>query len=251
MNLVSIIIPYFKKSYYIESCVKSILDQTYKNFEILIINDECTTDSKIFLRKISFLDNRIKIISNKKNFGAGISRNIGVSKSKGNFLAFLDADDTWKKSKLKSQINLMIKNNYLLTHTNYYIINESDKKIGKHKVNKYLNYKDLLKSCDIGLSTVVINSNIKSDIKFPNLKTKEDYALWLRLCKKYKLIGINKFYTNWRKLNNSLSSSVFRKIIDDFIVYYKYEKFSFIKSLFFVINLSFFAVKKKYKQYFI
>ena len=66
MNLVSIIIPYFKKSYYIECCVKSILDQTYKNFEILIINDECTTDSKIFLRKISFLDKRIKIISNKK-----------------------------------------------------------------------------------------------------------------------------------------------------------------------------------------
>ena len=251
MNLVSIIVPYFKKSNYIESCVKSILDQTYKNFEILIINDECTTDSNFFLRKISFLDKRIKIINNKKNFGAGISRNIGISKSKGNFLAFIDADDMWKKSKLKSQINLMIKNNYLFTHTNYYIINESDKKIGKYKVNKYLNYKDLLKSCDIGLSTVVINSNIKSEIKFPNLKTKEDYVLWLRLCKKYKLVGINKFYTNWRKLNNSLSSSVLRKIIDSFIVYYKYERFSFLKSLFFVINLSFFAVKKKYKQYFI
>jgi teichuronic acid biosynthesis glycosyltransferase TuaG len=251
MELVSIIIPYFKKQNFIYKCINSILSQTYKKFEIIIINDECSIISKKILKQIKSQDKRIKIINNKKNLGAGLSRNIGIKKSKGQFLAFIDADDTWHKDKLRYQIYFMKKNNFLFTYTSYFIINEKDKKIGKYKINKSIKYQNLLNSCDIGLSTVMINSKLKKQIKFSDLRTKEDYTLWLNLSKKYKMYGINKFYTNWRKLKDSLSSSIFSKLIDAFFVYYKFEKFNLLKSLFFVLNLSFSAIKKKYNQYFL
>ena len=251
MSLISIIIPYFKKKEFIFNCINSILKQTYQNFEIIIINDECSHESKLVLEEIKNKDSRIRVIYNKKNLGAGLSRNVGIKKSKGDFLAFIDSDDEWNKNKLKSQVHFMKKKKLLFTHTNYFIINIKNKLIGKFKVRKYINYANLLNSCDIGLSTVMINSNIKNEIKFCNLKTKEDYVLWLKLSKKYYLYGINKFYTKWRNLNSSISSSLYRKIIDAFFVYYYFEKFSLLKSIYLVINLSFYSISKKYNQYII
>lgn len=244
MPLISIIIPYFKKKKFILNCINSILKQSYQNFEIIIINDECSNESNLILEEIKNKDLRIKVINNKNNLGPGLSRNIGIEKSKGSFLAFIDADDEWIKSKLEFQFNFMKKNKLLFTHTNYYIVNNKNKLIGKFKVKNFLNYGSLLNSCDIGLSSVMINSKIKKEIKFCNLKTKEDYVLWLKLSKKYTIFGINKFLTKWRSLNSSISSSIYRRIIDAFLVYYLFEKFSFIKSIFLVVNLSFFYLKK-------
>jgi teichuronic acid biosynthesis glycosyltransferase TuaG len=251
MSLVSIIIPYFKKKEFIFKCIESILKQSYQNFEIIVVNDECSNESKLILKEIANQDLRIKVINNKKNLGAGLSRNIGVKKSIGDFLAFIDADDEWNKNKLKFQVYFMKKNKLLFTHTSYFIINNKSKLIGKFQVKNFINYKNLLNSCDIGLSTVMVDSKIKKEINFSNLKTKEDYVLWLKLSKKYTLYGIKKFYTKWRNLNSSISSSVCRRVIDAFIVYYFYERFSLIKSIFLVLNLSLFSIKKKYNQYLI
>jgi teichuronic acid biosynthesis glycosyltransferase TuaG len=251
MSKVSIIIPYYKKKEFIFNCVNSILKQTYQNFEVIIVNDECSKESKLLLQQISKIDLRIKVFNNKNNLGVGISRNIGIKKSKGKFLAFIDADDEWIKNKLKFQVYFMKRNKLLFTHTSYFIINDKNKLIGKFSVNSFVKYENLLNSCDIGLSTVMINSKIKKYVKFCNLKTKEDYVLWLKLSKKYTLYGINKFYTKWRNLNSSISSSVYRRIIDAFSVYYFFERFSLIKSIFLVLNLSLFSIKKKYNQYII
>ena len=109
-----------------------------------------------------------------------------------------------------------------------------------------LRYEDLLYSCDIGLSTVLIKKNIILNNPFPSLKTKEDFNLWLNLIKKEKyLIGINLYLASWRKLEISLSSSIFQRLIDAFRLYYNYEKFNFFKSFFYVIRLSYFAYLKK------
>jgi teichuronic acid biosynthesis glycosyltransferase TuaG len=249
MSLVSIIIPYFKKKEFIFNCISSILKQTYVKFEIIIINDECSNESKLILKKIASKDLRIKVINNINNLGVGLSRNIGIKKSKGDFLAFIDADDEWHKNKLKFQVYFMKRNKLLFTHTSYFIINYKNKLIGKFSVKDSIKYEDLLNSCDIGLSTVMINSKIKKEIKFCNLKTKEDYVLWLRLSKKYNLFGVNKFYTKWRNLNSSISSSIYRRIVDAFFVYYIFERFSLIKSILLALNLSLFSIKKKYNQY--
>jgi teichuronic acid biosynthesis glycosyltransferase TuaG len=249
MSLVSVIIPYFKKKEFIFSCINSILKQTYQNFEIIIVNDECSDESRSILKKITNLDSKIKVINNKNNLGPGLSRNIGVKKSNGEFLAFIDADDEWDSRKLKFQVQFMKKKKILFSHTSYLIINSQNKLIGKSSVKTFIRYEDLISSCDIGLSTVMINSKIKKDINFSSLKTKEDYVLWLNLSKKYTLYGINRFYTKWRNLSSSISSSIYRRIVDAFYVYYFFEKFSLIKSVFLVLNLSLFSVKKKYNQY--
>ncbi len=109
MSLVSIIIPYFKKKNHIKLTIKSILNQRYKNIEIIIIYDNSNKNELKFIEKIKKLDKRIQIIVNNKNIGAGASRNKAIKKSKGKYIAFLDADDLWRPKKLQKQISYMKK----------------------------------------------------------------------------------------------------------------------------------------------
>lgn len=246
MDLVSVIIPYFKKKKYISETINSVLNQSYENLEILIIyDDDCFKDLD-FLEEIKKKDKRISIIKNQKNLGAGTSRNIGISKSKGKYLAFLDADDFWKNNKLSYQISIMKKLNIKISHTSYYIINENNKIIEKRKAKLSQTYNDLLNSCDIGLSSVIIEKKLFLKNKFSSNKTKEDYAAWLKISKKIPIFGIKKYLLFWRKTKNSLSSNIYQKIIDAFDIYYNKEKFSLIKSLYSVIKLSFNFLVKKY-----
>ena len=100
MDLVSIIIPYYKKKKYISTTINSAICQSYKNIEIIIVYDDENYDDLKLLEEIKKKDERIRIIKNKKKMGAGLSRNIGISSSTGNYIAFLDADDTWEADKL-------------------------------------------------------------------------------------------------------------------------------------------------------
>ena len=236
--LVSIIMPYFKKKKYVKYSVLSVLNQTLKNFELIIVYDNKTNDELKFINKIKKLDKRIKVIKNKSNIGAGLSRNVGIDHSKGVYLAFLDADDLWHKNKLFAQIKFMRKKNIEISHTSYEIIDD-DLIIRGTRQAKQMNYKKLIKSCDIGLSTVIIKKSLIKNLRFPNLKTKEDYVLWLELAKNGKIIyALNTKLTQWRKSNNSLSSSVVRKLTDGYYVYRYYLKFNVIKSLYSLLVLS-------------
>ena len=240
MDLISVIIPYYKKKEYIISSINSVLNQTYKNLEIIIIYDDLIKEDLNLLKKIKKKDKRIKIYINKKNLGAGRSRNKGIKLSKGIFVAFLDSDDLWKKNKLKKQIFFMKKNGINASHTSYTIINSNNKIIGSRNA-KDMSYKLLLKSCDIGLSTVVLKKEIiTSKIKFANIKTKEDYVLWLKITgNNNKIIALKNNLTKWRKLDDSLSSSKLQKIYDGYLVYRKYMNFNLLKSLGFLMLLSF------------
>ena len=168
---ISIIIPYFKKIDFIDSTLKSIYSQTYKNFEIIIIYDDPTKiDLNALKKKIK--NKNVKLIINKKNIGAGLSRNKASTQAKGKYLAFIDADDIWEKNKLKYQLKFMKKNDYDFSFTSYSILNSENKKVGKIKAKKILTYNDLIKSCDIGLSTVVIKKKIFLRYLFSKNKTK-------------------------------------------------------------------------------
>ena len=245
-DLISVIIPYYKKKKFIEETIKSVLDQTYQNFEIIIVYDDVDHQDLPYLNKIKNFDKRINLFINKKNMGAGISRNIAIDYSKGNFIAFLDSDDIWKKIKLESQIEFMKKNSLIVSHTSYDIINKHKKVISTRRARNFYAVNDLLKSCDIGLSTVIISKKIKElNLQFPNLKTKEDFVLWLSILKKnIPIIAFNKNLSYWRKLNNSLSTSVLQKLIDAYRVYNKHMNFNFIKSLYYVLCLSINFLKK-------
>ncbi len=246
MDLVSVIIPYYKKRDFISGTIESVLKQSYKNFEILIIYDDSSDTDYSFIKEIKKKDSRIAIIRNINKSGAGVSRNLGISKSKGNYIAFLDADDTWHIDKLEKQINFMKKHNYSATHTSYSIVNENKDVIGKRIARDFLKIDDLLKSCDIGTSTVVLQKNLlNKDIEFASLATKEDFVLWLRLLKKnIKIYALNENLALWTKSKYSLSSSTPQKLIDGFKVYNKYMKFNFVKSIYYLICLSINFLKK-------
>ena len=240
MRLVSVIIPYFNKREYIEETIQSVLGQSYENLEIILIYDDENQRDLSFIKKIQQFDKRINLFINQKSLGAGESRNFGIEKAKGEYVAFLDADDIWKKSKLKKQIDFMISQRALISHTSYEVINESGKVLNVRKAKDYDNYNSLLYSCDIGLSTVIVKKELlKDDIVFPNLRTKEDFVLWLKILKNnVKIYSLDENLSIWRKLDNSLSSSIIQKVKDGYLVYNKFMKFNFLKSLFFLFLLS-------------
>ena len=247
---VSLVMPYFKKRLFFKESLNSVLNQSFKNYEIIIIYDDENKSDLKFIKKTIRKKKFIKLIINKKNIGVGFSRNKGIAIAKGKYIAFLDCDDLWKKNKLEKQITFMKKNNSEFSHTNYYIVNENSKPYGLIKVKKELYYKDLIKSCDIGLSTVILKKKLLSKYKFSDLKTKEDYELWLKLSKSStKIDGIDLNLACWRKSNNSLSGSFTQKLFDAFRVYYYYEKKNLIYSFFCVIRLSIHALYKKIKSY--
>jgi len=239
MSLVSIIMPYYKKELYLEQSIKSILNQTYQNFEIILINDD--SENKNFINKISQLDHRIKLVHNKNNLGAGLSRNKGLELSNGEYIAFCDCDDLWKNNKIELQLEYMKRLNFTFTFTSYDIIDENNNFIKYRKAPIYVDFKKLKNSCDIGLSTVMVRKDIFNNAKyqFANLRTKEDYVLWLKLAKdKIIMKSIQKNLTSWRKSKNSLSSSTIQKIIDGYRVYRVYLKYGRLKSLYCLVNLS-------------
>ena len=246
-DLVSIIIPYYRKKPFFEKTIDSINSQTYKNFEIILIYDDNNRSDLLFVKKVLKKIKNKKIIVNKENLGVGISRNRGINKSKGKFLSFIDADDVWNRNKLKKQIKFMKKNSLDFSYSDYSIINEKGILIKKIKSPKTIKFKNLLFSCDIALSSVTIRSNLLKSEKFSNIKTKEDYLLWLKLSQKnIKMMGIRENLIFWRKTNNSLSSSIVQKFKDAFLVYNKYLKLNFLVSIVLIFFLSINSIIKRY-----
>jgi len=238
--LISIIITYYKKKKFIKKTIQSILNQTYKNYELIFVYDDDDKEEINFIKKILNKIKRKKIIINSKNLGVAKSRNIAIKKSKGLYLAFIDSDDLWKKNKLFKQINYMEKNSYFFSFTSYGIINEKNRVIGKREVFIDANYNNLFHSNFIGLNTVMIHKKLLPKLFFPSLKTQEDYGLWLKLARQgFKLKHLNQNLSFWRKSKKSLSSNVFQKLMDAFKLYYIYEKKNFIFSIYSVIVLSY------------
>ena len=246
MPLVSVIIPYFNKKQYIKDAVNSVLNQTFKNFEVIIVYDDKNLIDYNYLSDEFKNIKNIKIFKNEKNIGAGLSRNFGIKKAKGEIIAFLDSDDLWLPTKLEDQLNFMQKNNYEFTFSNYEkkMLNGS---VIKTDAKKKLHYNDLLKSCDIGLSTVMLKKKIIKENLFPNLVTQEDYVAWLNITKNnITAYNVEKNLVIWKQAKNSLSSNFLQKFFDGYKVYYIHEKFNFIKSIFLLLRLSINSLKRKF-----
>ena len=243
---VSIIMPYFKSEFFLEKTIKSIKNQNYRKWELIIIDDENTKKSREFLSKFK-AKNKIRVYQNKKRIGAGLSRNIGIKKSKKKLIAFLDSDDLWKRDKLRYQIKEMKKRDLDFCFTAYECLNEKGKKLYSVKAEKNLNYSKLLAACNIACSSVVLKKKIFQKVQFNNFETKEDYSLWIKISKQqYKIGGVNRILTSYLSRSSSLSSKHFNKIWNAFIIYKKENKFSIFFSFYCVLRLYFNAFKKKF-----
>ena len=132
----SVILPYYKKKKFIKETLNSIINQSFKKLELIIIYDQSDETDISYIKKILTKKIKYKIIKNNKNLGVGKSRNIGIKYSKSPYVAFCDADDIWHKNKSQVQLKIMRENNLNFSHTDYNLINIHNKIIGKMNVKK-------------------------------------------------------------------------------------------------------------------
>ena len=245
-HLVSIVITYYKKKKFLAKTLNSIKSQIYKNYEIIFVYDDSDLSDIDFIKKKLSIFKKKKLLINTRNLGVAKSRNRGMKHCKGTYLAFIDSDDLWKRNKLSYQLEIMEKHSSLFSFTSYDVIDEKDKLLKKRKVDNDGNFSTLSKSNFIGLSTVMLHRKLYKKIMFPKLQTQEDFALWLKISREgYKLRHIKKSLSSWRKVGGSLSSSISRKLIDAFLLYYIYQNKNFVYSIYSVLVLSFYKLKKE------
>ena len=189
--LVSVIIPFYNRTSLLLKAIRSVIEQTYKNYEIIIINDG-SAENDTLIRE--YIEHRKHIVYIKYlvNHGPSYARNIGIEKSNGEYIAFLDSDDTWDKEKLSRQIKIMVEKNLEFTHTSYYrIYDENKKQVIRSGNNNYI-YPIILYSCRIATPTVVIKKDLLGKTKFnERYACGEDWLLWINLSRKTRLHGID------------------------------------------------------------
>lgn len=244
-ELVSVIIPIYNGELTIKRTVKSVLNQSYSNIEVIIIDDCSTDNSYNIIENIAQNDKRIKLYHNEINLGVSKTRNIGINFASGEFIAFLDSDDVWKKDKLKRQLCYMNKTQIDICYTGYEIIGESDGESIIYKVPKYIDYAGLLKENIICCSSVVIKSDLLRENHFNDEFFHEDFVLWLQLLKLgIKASGIQESLVIYRK--GGRSANKIKAAKNRWIIYRKSERLTFLQSMYYFLCYTINGIKKYY-----
>ena len=198
-GLVSIIMPSYNTAEYIAESIQSVLSQSYIDWELIVV-DDCSTDNTDEVVKPYLSDERIIYLKNEMNSGAAVSRNRALREAKGRWIAFLDSDDLWMPEKLEKQISFMEENGYSFSYTNYEEIdvdgNSTGVKVtGPKKVTKtgMFNY------CWLGCLTVMYDRNVVGLIQIEDIKKNNDYAMWLKVCKKADCYLLDEYLGKYRK----------------------------------------------------
>ena len=241
----------FNSEAFISETISSVLSQTYQNWELLLI-DDCSTDKTLDLvNKFIAVNNKIKLFKNELNQGAAISRNKGVEAAKGDYIAFLDADDVWKPNKLETQLAFMQTNNCDVCFSSYEHIDETGKPLNKLiKALPVLTYQKYLRSNYIGNLTGIYNAKNLGKITAPNLRKRQDWLVWLSAIKKSgkPAKGIRESLAYYRVRKDSMSSNKINLLKHNYWVYKKGLGFSTLKSIGYMLiflNEHFFVKSKQ------
>lgn len=245
-ELVSIVMPSYNTAKFISRSIESVIQQTYSNWELLIV-DDCSTDQTDSVVKPFLKDNRIKYIKNKTNLGAAISRNVALKEARGKWIAFLDSDDLWYPDKLNKQISFMHQHNYHFSYTNYVEIDENDIENGiKVTGPKVVNNKLMKQYCYLGCLTVMYNADYIGLVQIENIKKNNDYALWLEISETVDCYLLDETLAKYRRRVGSISNhSILTLVKWHYQLWYDVRKYNVFWSLFYTfLNLVFGMLKK-------
>lgn len=245
---VSIITPVYNCEKLISKTIESVIKQSYKNWEMLLVDDCSTDNSKNIIEKYIKEDERVKYFKLKENSGAAVARNYALEQANGRFIAYLDADDLWKEDKLEKQVQFMLNNNYAFSCTSYEKIDESGNSKKIIKMPMKVNYSLFLRNTIIQTVGVMVDSKItgKDILIMPNIRRRQDAATWCQLLKNnYDCYGMNEVLSYYRVVANSLSSNKFKAVKGTWFLYRKVEKLSLLKSCFCFMGYAFNACKKR------
>lgn len=246
-DLVSIIIPVYNAEKFIAETIESVLDQTYTNWELLLVND-CSSDNSVNVIQKYLKDDRIRLINNMYNSKAALSRNNGILASHGRYICFLDADDKWDTQKLEKQLSLMKEKNCAFSFTGYEFANDKCIPNGKKVfVPERIIYKEALKNTIIWTSTVMFDMEklSKDDVFMPNVKS-EDTACWWSILKKVDCAyGLNEVLSYYRRTSGTLSSNKVEAVKRIWNLYRNVEHLNMFRSCYCFIWYAFRAVRRR------
>jgi len=246
--LVSIIMPSYNTGQFIRDTIESVLKQTYSKWELIIV-DDCSTDHTDEVIKPYLQDERIKYLKNEKNSGAAVSRNYALREAKGKWIAFLDSDDLWEPDKLQKQISFMEENGYHFSYTNYKEINENSEPLGivvsgPSKITKIGMYN----YCWPGCLTVMYDAEHVGLIQIENIKKNNDYAMWLKVCKKANCYLLDETLARYRKRSGSISNQGYMKLIKwHYKLFNEAEHSNCVSSALLTANNLFWGLIKKFR----
>ncbi len=250
--LVSVIIP-FNRINFLKDAIKSVFCQSYREIEIILISDGSINS----LHELELNDSRIKFFKQEKS-GPSVARNLGISKSSGNYIAFLDSDDLFLPNKIEDQVKIMEKNkNILLSHSSFLYIDKKEKEISLKQSGNFSGfvYPKILLHCPIATPSVMIRKKVKElGLKFNNnIRISEDILLWSEIAKISPILGIKKPLSKIRKHDNNSSDNPKSRLIGGYNIYYygikKDEKLSRRFGIYSII-ITHLSVSKKYLKRF-
>lgn len=234
MDKVSVITPSYNSSSHIAETIRSVINQSYSNWEMIIV-DDCSTDNSIDLIQ-SFIDqdSRIKLIKLSENSGAAIARNTAIKAAEGRYIAFLDSDDLWHSIKLEKQIQYMKDKNIAFSFSSYEKIDENGLPFGVAYIPKKVNYHKLLKTNVIGCLTAMYDAEKLGKIYMPLNTRREDFAAWLFILKKINYAyGIDEVLAQYRVHDSQSSAKKIKMARENWNLYRNIEKLNYFKSIYY------------------
>jgi|TARA_B110001452_G_scaffold50537_1_gene38622 teichuronic acid biosynthesis glycosyltransferase TuaG len=247
--MVSIITPVYNCEEFLEECIQSVLNQTLKDWELILVDDCSTDSSSIIINKYVALDSRIKLYSLNKNVGAGIARNKGIEISRERFIAFLDSDDYWHRNKLKLQIEYMIQENIDFSYTNFFELDKEDKVSKIILTPKSVNSFSLLFNNYIKTLTAIYDTKRIGKTYMPNYRKRQDWGLWFNLLyKTNKAYRFTEPLAYYRTSNTSLSKNKLKLVKENFNFYRFFLQKNILESL--IMIILFFVVHFTFKMFF-
>ncbi len=236
--LVSVITPTYNAELFISATIESVCAQTYTNWELVIVDDASSDTTVDILKKYAAADDRIKFHTLETNSGAAIARNTAIEKASGRYIAFLDADDLWMPEKLSKQVAFMQEKDIQVCFSSYELMDETGKSLGKMvKALPKVDFSKMLKSNYVGNLTGIYNAEALGKVYMPNIRKRQDWALWLTLIKKVGYAhGIEEPLAKYRLRENSISSNKLNLLKYNYTIYRKALKFGAFKSSLYLIR---------------